>query len=229
MYKVVSFDIWGTLIDSNPEFKKQRNIEIAKYLKTINVKYSNLTIEEITVIVNDVFNVLKKEYNHLAEELGLGFSTFDVFAKVALMLSCPGNFEMIKSINDRLFLQYLPTVKDGVLEALSILKQNDVKIILASNTVFVSQRIIKEALNMLGINASAHLSSDIFEVSKPNIKFYYEMYKYVNCPLTQAIHVGDNLGTDVVGPQKVGFNTYHVSKVYNKSVLTFVKENYEKA
>lgn len=231
MYKFVSFDIWGTLIDSNPEFKKQRALKIAKFLKTYRATYNNNSIDELINFVNSKFSILKNEYNHLAEELTLGFSTDDVFDKFAIMVDAPsGSGDLFKQINDETFLEHLPIVKDGVIDALNILRLHDVKIILASNTVFVSQKVMKQALNILGITeyVQHHLSSDTLLVSKPNIKFYYEMYKLVHCPINEAIHVGDNLGTDIVGPKLVGFKTYYVSEVYNTTVLKFAKENYEK-
>ena len=68
-YKHLSFDLWLTLIKSNPEFKKKRNLLFKEFFE---VDYS---IDKVTEVVR-YYDVL---CNNINEKTGFNIDTFEIY------------------------------------------------------------------------------------------------------------------------------------------------------
>ncbi len=58
--KAISFDLWGTLIISNPEFKYNQKQILSKFDRTIDIDEWELKLKTI-----------KSQYNHIVEQNGI--------------------------------------------------------------------------------------------------------------------------------------------------------------
>jgi len=65
---------------------------------------------------------------------------------------------------------------------------------------------LPQMLEQLGIASYLDfaIASDVFGVSKPDSRIFEEALKRANVSASQAIHVGDSYGADVVGARNVG-------------------------
>jgi FMN phosphatase YigB (HAD superfamily) len=66
---VVSFDIWGTLFESNPNFKKKREQFIRKTLKDNKFFKSGKFLESIDIF--SILEAIKKDIDAVVELYGL--------------------------------------------------------------------------------------------------------------------------------------------------------------
>lgn len=208
--KLISFDMWGTLIKSNPEFKKARAEHVA----------SQTTLHVDTV--NEVFNEVKHDADLSVEKYGIQFSTISLYTKIAHKLGYPSPY-LLKEKCEELFLENLPILMDDTKEVLQKLKEDGYTIVLSSNTLLIEGKTIAKALDKLGIAQyfSDMYFSDQLGLSKPNPLFFKHVQEESLSLKSEITHVGDNLTTDVVGASQFGFNTYQINRLYNETLTSF--------
>lgn len=211
--KFISFDMWGTLITSNPTFKNER----AKHVSKISTR-QDLTIDEI----NQVFNSVKKDADFTVEKFGIQFPIESLYKKIAFKLG-------IQDVNDLkrqcelLFLCNLPILISDTKEILEKLKNDGYEMVISSNTLLIGGDTIFSALNQLNIGHyfSNMYFSDHLGVAKPNPMFYKHVQEHSNYLKSEIIHVGDNLTTDIIGSKEYGFNNYQINPLYNETLTSF--------
>lgn len=199
--KTISFDLWGTLIKGNPEYKKLR-IEFLQ-------QYCNKSENEIC----DVMQKIKKNADSHVEKYGLQFDDIDLYKTFLSEL------EIVESklkVQDFIafchtsFINNPPILMDHTIEVLESLKQQNYRIVLSSNTVFIGGKTMRVALIKLRIFEYFYdfIFSDEINYSKP----HYEFFKHVNQKshtLTENIlHIGDNQMTDMNGARNYGMNLF---------------------
>jgi len=211
--KLISFDMWGTLIKGNKEFRHNRALLV-----------SSLTGESAKR-VNEVFNEIKYDADHTVEKFGLQFSTISLYAKICDKLNFTGSASMIKTKCEQLFLENLPILMDDTIEVLSKLKADGYTLVLSSNTLLIDGNIIRKALIKLDIEKyfTFLFFSNELEISKPNPLFYKEVHENVPYLKSEIIHVGDNITTDIIGAQNYGFHAYEINTLYKTTLTTFYK------
>lgn len=209
--KFISFDMWGTLIMSNPQFKKER----ANYVSDMTNK---LSFDE----VNDIFNLVKKDADLSVEKFGIQFSIDSLYKKIAFKLGL-NDYKLLKYNCESLFLLNLPNLISDTKEILEKLKNEGYELVLSSNTLLICGETIKAALQQLEIDKyfSEMYFSDELKVSKPNPMFYKHVQENSNYLKSEIMHVGDNLTTDIIGAKKYGFHTYQINTLYNETLTSF--------
>jgi putative hydrolase of the HAD superfamily len=200
--KAISFDLWGTLIISNPEFKyNQKHL-----VKKLNV------LEDVNLWEKKIIEE-KFKYNSLVETKGLHFDRKIIYRNVFNKITEDQIEEFIVK-SDELFLEFPPLIKDNSFEIIKHLHSLGIKTYISSNTVLIYSnillKIVKDFFNITEIDC--HFSDKI-GVSKPNIK----MFDFINKPI---YHIGDNLITDGASIN-CGINFYHISK--NQNFKTFIE------
>lgn len=212
--KTISFDLWNTLIKSNPEFKKERNFIISKYC--------NFDIETI----NSTFNNVKKDLDGIVEKFGISFTSEQAYAKVFNILNIDKNkFRIIKNACDMLFIEHLPLIISNTENILDNLSKK-YELVISSNTLFVSSAVLKTSLEHLRLDKYFHhmYFSDKLGVSKPHINFFKEVHINSTSLINEILHVGDNTITDIAGASEYGFEIYEFSKLYNNNINTLYTE-----
>jgi putative hydrolase of the HAD superfamily len=208
--KLISFDMWGTLLISNPKFREQRAKVIAES--------SGLHIDT----VHEAFNAVKHDADLSVEKFGIQFSSNCLYEKIAHILNINSHL-LLKLKCEEIFLDNLPILMDDTIEILSKLKEDGYTLVLSSNTLLIEGKVITQALKKLKISEyfSAMHFSDQLDVSKPNPLFYKAVQEESLYLKSQIVHVGDNLNTDIIGSQEYGFTSYHITKLYNTTLTSF--------
>ena len=204
-----SFDLWLTLIKSNPEFKGKRNLLFKEYFKI------NLPIEKVTNVIR-YYDVL---CNNINEKSGLNFNTVEIYYLILNALEV--DLELIDSIiledfyneTEKLFMTFKPNLIYSDVESIfKKIKQNEKTISVLSNTGFIKGYTLRKLLEYYDLNKyfSFQLYSDETGFSKPNINMFQMVYDQV-CEIKfsekkNILHVGDNSRADYNGAINFGFS-----------------------
>jgi putative hydrolase of the HAD superfamily len=213
-YKHYSFDLWLTLIKSNPVFKQERT---AYFFTEFNSKKKS--IAEIATIFRQVDLMV----NAINEKTGKNVDADEMYLMVISMINdFTFNFnqldtEQLYADMENLLFNHMPILYcDECLSVLSHLKkQNLSSINILSNTGFIKGKTLRKVLTHLGIDEfiDFQLYSDEVRMSKPNVAFFKLMLdsidkqKHPALSLNDIIHVGDNPIADVDGARSIGINS----------------------
>ena len=209
-YSHISFDLWLTLIQSNPHYKQKRN--------RLLIEFFNLSIEpEVVDTIYKKFDCLFNAINEItggnldAYELWLIFlGELDVNVKEV-------SLETLKEFiaqTETLFFEYPPVLIDSNTPLLFERLVNEGHTLsLLCNTAFTKSDFLRKLLDQLGVakHLSFQLYSDEMGFSKPNIKVYEnlftELLKMKPIEKEQILHVGDNPGADFKGARNFGIHS----------------------
>jgi len=174
--KAISFDLWGTLIVSNPVFKTKQS-ELAK-------EFTGMKTEDFFTAKN----LVKKQIDHLVETTGKHFERRDFYKNIFPNLSLKCVDEFIE-YSDQLFLKHKPLLREEETNIIQELRDKDYKIYISSNTVFIYGDILKKIVY------------DYFGIIKSNCKFSDEVCFTLgyakNAPRMYVDFLGTNLGSGV--------------------------------
>ncbi|WP_220100792.1 HAD family hydrolase [Chitinophaga oryzae] len=218
-YQHYSFDLWLTLIRSNPSFKRERT---KFFFDHFNRRQK--TLEE----VERIFRRIDVMTNAINEKTGGNIDTDTLHLMViSEMNDHQYDFETVDlqalyNEMEALVLQYQPTVycsaTAGVLRALH--GRQDCTLSLLSNTAFIKGRTLRKVLQELELDQYLHfqLYSDETGVSKPNPEMFRLMLGSIantrNGEVVmpqQIIHIGDNVKADIKGASEAGIHSLLVN------------------
>ncbi len=216
-----SFDLWLTLIKSNPQFK----IERAKFFHEKFNPLKTKTLEEVTEIIREI-DLMCDQTNELTGDCIL---PEQMICFILTKLEYPINNLLTRDIQsiyhqlESLFFEYHPTLYDNdTKNVLLELMSGGATLSILSNTGFIgSQTMIKVLDDILDIGNlfSFHLFSDRMAASKPGERAFYTMksnvdlYRRHRGPATRIIHIGDNPRADIEGAKKAGIESFFVHHV----------------
>jgi FMN phosphatase YigB (HAD superfamily) len=235
-----SFDFWNTIAISNSLFKQKR----AEYI--ISLSNNDFTINQI----NLAFSKIGNEYNNEIENGLKSISLLELYKKVLVELNCTSitKIELLIKEVKKIFIKYPPIIDDNFLNYYESIKNNNITFSITSNTGFISADVIKDFLNLSGIdkNFNFYLFSDEFGFGKPNINIFNELVREVKkfhptISLNEIIHIGDNYITDYLGAINSGIKAYQINfsnsllypkyavhSIINKDKLPIIAEEYSK-
>ena len=203
--KHISFDVWGTLLKSNPD----NNIRRAIYVK----EHFNIDLE-----VKEIERLIKengKEVNELQELNGIQLTRNEIFSRLFNKLNIKSTQEdcqLVDSIFQKYFLEHPPVIYNSdYITALNNINTN-YTISILSNTVYIIGHNIQIILDhYFGSNFfKFKLYSDEMGFAKPSEVVYKELIKMSNTQSDQILHIGDSFLCDVVSPLKYGIDTFQV-------------------
>lgn len=211
-YRHYSFDLWLTLIRSNPAFKQQRTQYFHQHYN-----YTHKSIDEIAL----AFRQIDVMCNTINEVTGKNIDADEMYL---MALSTINNYKLpLHDIDilqlcremDTLLMNYMPVVYcSQTHRVLNNLKQRGHTISLLSNTGFIKGAVLREVLQYLELDSylDFQLYSDETGLSKPNSAFFKQMIDKAsllnnNILHQQIIHVGDNIKADVEGAYNAGLHT----------------------
>lgn len=208
-YKHLSFDLWLTLIKSNPEFKSRRNLLFKDYFEI------DCSLERVAEVIR-YYDVL---INYTNENTGLNVDTFEIYFLILNALNVKiDDIEIDRLIHfyketEFLFMEFKPNLIYPQIHLLlkEIVEQEKTLNIL-SNTGFIKGDTLRKLINHLELEQyfSFQLYSDETGFSKPNVKMFELVFdqirkdKIVN--KLEVLHIGDNKIADYNGAIKFGFN-----------------------
>lgn len=197
-----SFDVWNTLVVSNPEFASKRTQALAELagMTTYSAKLAYTTV--------------KRMIDNAAESHGLGLSTDGVLMVLKTYINATNGkltTEHMLAFKKRiaeLFKEHPPIVTDSARYMLCQLAHlgPTVTTSIGSNSNFISGDLMHPYLTEVFKNYHVKLSfgvySDLIHVSKPHPQFFDEVFKKAqeNNNIVQTrgevCHVGDNIVCD---------------------------------
>jgi putative hydrolase of the HAD superfamily len=206
--KHISFDLWLTLIKSNPEFKPLRNQLFAKHF---NVRKP----EEAVAASFRHFDVL---FNSINEKIGNNIHYSEMLFVILDNLGVPiesisqSDMEAYYKEMETLFFNYHPQLMEPeTANILTGLQDKNISISILSNTGFILGSSLRKLLNHLDIETyfCFQLYSDEMGHSKPSQKVFESVLKEIQHIKTiekqEVLHVGDNPISDIAGSQQFGF------------------------
>jgi putative hydrolase of the HAD superfamily len=195
MIKHVSFDLWGTLIKSNPEFKVAR---------------TKIFVDEFgekTGYIDKLIKSTEKFVDTLNEEC-LGHITTDhIIGMILKDIGKTFDKKMIVNLRDRIFTEFLehpPTlIQDNISDILKEIKDMGISMNILSNTGMIPGYQLTKILDSIReyIPHDLMIFSDEEVSSKPS-GFMYGKVQSISYALTGSVimtnilHVGDNPYTD---------------------------------
>lgn len=222
-FKHYSFDLWLTLIKSNPSFK----IERAKYFHS-NYNPLGKSIAEVSTVFRNVDLMV----NGINEKSGLNIDAEEMYLMVISILN---NYSTdFSSVNigelylamEELVLANMPEMYCS--ESLGVLfklkEDGKSTISLLSNTGFIKGLTLRKILKHLKIDQllDFQLYSDEVRMSKPNPKFFKLMIdtidrnRHLSLSPEEIIHIGDNPIADLKGANSVGIQALLINSNHLK-------------
>jgi putative hydrolase of the HAD superfamily len=229
-YKHYSFDLWLTLIKSNPVFKKERALFFYKHLNA-----AEKSLEEVEMI----FRKIDLMCNAINQKSGGNIDAEEMYLMVIYELNGSNNtfenldIEWLLHEMEQLFFQYIPTIYNAeTITTLYTLKEiPNVSMSILSNTAFIKGSTLRIMLEKLGM---AHffdfqLYSDEVNMSKPNYEFFALMIEKIyhkrpddNLIFDDVIHVGDNMIADIDGANSLEINSFLINSNH-KTIVDLLK------
>lgn len=198
--KTISFDLWNTLIQSNPAFLKAR-VDMIKHATTLSEKEIERT-----------YKMFKSDIDSTFEKFGMQFTLNELYTMLHAQLQIDNDkmsVDTFMRLYTTTFFDNMPTLKDSVKEVLQYCKDNGYKMCIASNTVLIPPAMLRGVLSSYGIYDyfDFMVFSDEITCSKPNPQFFAQIHIQSKCLKRNIIHVGDSRITDIDGAMNYGFKT----------------------
>ncbi len=203
--KHVSFDFWNTLYESNNTFKLKRG----EYLSKISSK----TAEEIQVVLKNV----SFEHNSNFDSVNKCLNAENLNELMLDNIGIKNGKEIAISTIYKLFNSYPPIVFKGLSELFEYLKAKNISISILSNTAYIPGCEIRKILDRDGLfnSLSFLLFSDELGFGKPNNIVFEKLISetrsiHGNIPISEILHVGDDMCFDVNPAIKIGIQALKV-------------------
>lgn len=198
----VSFDLWLTLIKSNPVFKQKRDALLKEYFEIPH------SIEAISARIR----MWDLRFNALNEASGKNIDADEMVLLILSDLDCdikkldPTIMEAYYSTMEELFFRFHPLLyEDQLLPYLNQLAGKGITLSILSNTGFIKGKTLRKLLGILEIEPllKFQVYSDEVGCSKPSKEAYRHILdniKPFNTLESKSIlHIGDNPNADVRG------------------------------
>lgn len=205
-----SFDLWLTLIKSNPTFKLRRD---EMFHSLFNPK--ELSLEEVSAIVRkvDINSNRCCEVTHL--HVPVERMIYDILQELEVSEAECDNYaiEIAKKRIQTLFMTYPPTLyDDNTVKMLKRLFDSNYTLNILSNTGFILGSTLDLVLTNLGIRKYFQFAiySDQECIAKPNSFIFEKVIAKANYPAASIIHVGDNAIADGACT-KVGIKYFQIN------------------
>ena len=211
----VSFDIWKTLITSNPEFKPARNALIAEMAGLENTTEFSDIVRSTDVALDAVSDKTGIQYGP-ADRLKAIFQEMEVEVP-------RDQLEVMSIAAQNLFLEYpLQLNEPNLIGALENLRSRYKGLCLTSNTGFIDGFYMRRALEDVGIYQlmDAAFFSNEQNYAKPHAKMFRTVVDWSGARPNNIMHVGDNIAADYNGARNVGMHAVLLTQQPMEGVLS---------
>jgi len=222
-YKHYSFDLWCTLIRSNPESKRL----VCEYIYNTYAS-STHTLQFVCDAIRDVDLRCTRYCEISGMHVDSSMMIFMIFEKIGWCPSC-ADIQNVQDKYNSFFLENMPYLYDNhTKHVLNILFERGAALNILSNTGFISGDILNKVLKKLEIldYFDDTMYSDFYKIAKPNPEFFQKMVKYaiefhpnelMMVKRSDILHVGDNPIADG-GSEAVGIKFFQIN-TNDKTIL----------
>jgi putative hydrolase of the HAD superfamily len=211
-YKHISFDLWMTLIKSNPNFKSKRNQLFKDFFE----------IEHDIEFVSQKVRYYDVVCNSINENTGKNIDTYEIYLLILNSLDynmAKMNIKLLKDFyeeSEKIFFENEPVfINSNTYQIFNDLRNEGITMNILSNTGFIKGKTLRLFLDQNNLDGffDFQIYSDECNYSKPNIEIFELVFNKLSNSNTilksQVLHVGDNLKSDYVGAKEFGFSTLH--------------------
>lgn len=219
--KVVSFDVWKTLITVCPDYKAARIDAIRRQLALPAQETSE--VARIVATVDD-------DLNARADITGIQYGTVDRLVRIA------GHFgfqptsdwltETTAALRDN-FISNPPRLNEpDLVESLQRIKQNGRQIVVISNTGFTDGLHVRLGLEALGLwkHIDYGIFSDQVGCAKPNPEIFRLATRMTGTAADRILHVGDNYTADYRGATAAGLKALHLTTMSHAHGISAISQ-----
>jgi putative hydrolase of the HAD superfamily len=205
MIQHISFDLWLTLIKSNPLFKCKRAELIVDRFRP-----KNMDVEQIETLIRQKDKIFDR-YN---EMYGIKIPSKCMYLNVLQSIDsqpCKLDDEdalWLMQQSNELLMDYPPQLlNEQIPDILNALRAEIGNLNIGSNTGYMEGQILRKVLKKIGIYDffTFFVFSDEIQASKPSAGFFQSIHDRANVPKSNILHVGDNRKTDYQGAVNFGF------------------------
>lgn len=207
-YHHISFDLWLTLIRSNPEFKAKRNQLFKDFF----------AIDQSIEKVSEQIRYYDIVCNNINERSGLNIETHEIYCFILASLGVDLNtittqkLDLFYTETERLFLQYKPVlIYPEIRNSLAQMQSDGLTLNILSNTAFIKGYTLRKLIEYYELRPyfTFQIYSDECGFSKPNKMIFDLIHKEVpHIEKSRILHVGDNEIADYKGAIEYGFNAH---------------------
>ena len=211
--KLISLDIWGTLILSNPEFKTHQLTLFTDYLNINDSEKLKNIVKQVDQIADRLSLITEKDidFDKRIQKISQKTGNKSILSEEKL--------HELYSKMEVIFLENLPLfIENDLPETLEEIRKKGLQICLLSNTGFIKGSTMKLALKKLGIYSLIDFSvfSNETGYAKPSPFIFRELSLKTNLEPNEILHIGDNYDADYTGAKKVKFRALHFNKDIEK-------------
>ncbi len=216
---VVTLDLWLTLITEQPTISRdgadRNEIRLSRVMDAMAAAGHPVEEDELEAS----FKRVREDMDH-AHHNGVD-RTFPLWVRQIIDYTIPGIFdtlpdgaadEIIAAV-DEPFIAAPPASHPAATEVLSALAGAGLRLALISNTGFTSGDIYRQWFDDLGWLDRFEVTtfSNEAAVAKPTASIFTSTLDEMNARPEHALHVGDNLFSDIAGAHRVGMSTAWIS------------------
>lgn len=206
---IVSFDVWKTLVRSNPKYKPERDRLLTRLL--------NLGDEEVERVSAAVRSA-DIESDALTDETGVQYGPEERLVSSLGKLSInPSDHNIQKYIEEiqQLFLEYpLIPNEDDLGISLEYMRREYNGLYVLSNTGFIDGAYMRKALIDIGLMQfmEGAFFSNEEGIAKPSVNFFDLVIRKSGVDPCRIVHVGDNIQADYYGALGAGMQALLLSE-----------------
>lgn len=210
--KLISFDVWSTLVRANKTYKEARVALMASAVHRNDIATVKAAMDEADDSL-DVYTIATGEQ--------CGFED-RVFQTCKLLGVPEPDFQQVQELYvgmSRAFLAEPPALTEASLpETFAMLKRMGFKIAVNSNTGFVTADLMRSMLTSVGLYRYVDfgLFSDEMLAAKPSPRVFTHLCTISGASASEIVHVGDNRDTDYMGALDSGLHAL----LYNADMST---------
>jgi putative hydrolase of the HAD superfamily len=213
--KMVTFDLWETLVLERNGADSQRTlIRCRKLAKVLNEFGINTSVEQLFLVIKAMAPWLgeiwetDRDVSHLEQIQFL----VNAASKGSVILKDDWIGELSSAYVSPLF-EVPPYLNPDARRVLQRLRERNKRIGLICNTGHTPGFVLRQFLRKEGVAKyfDLMLFSDEVGIRKPNSEIFQIAAKKMDAEPCEAIHVGDNLRSDVWGAKNAGFKAIYLS------------------
>ncbi len=197
MIRVVSFDVWGTLLRGNPAFKSRREALVAEAFGADPGAAAR------------AMNAACDDLDSATLRTGHQFGYAERLHRTAMVLGVPRLTDAALAAVQARMTEALRCDPPGLTEAdvpgtLARLRAAGLGLAVTSNTGFLTGTQMRPTLAALGLLVDHHVFSDEVGHAKPARAVFARLASLAGCRPAEILHVGDNHTADVRGARDAG-------------------------
>ncbi|MGE3062843.1 MAG: HAD family hydrolase [bacterium] len=206
MIKVVSFDLWNTILTGSDASENHKS-EMMR--QSLSKEGYNFSLDEIKLAVKKAWEYFNVEWLEKYYTLQTSASADVVFSELNIEPSDKLKKEVLEIMQKNLMITENRII-DGMKELILSLKE-DYMLAIISDSGFTPGRYLREVIRQVGLNDafSIYAFSDEVGVSKPHRKIFEYVLMSLGAKPYEAVHIGDIPVTDIKGANEIGMRSVH--------------------